>query len=149
MATANAILEASAITTPKGSLSLCYDQLGNKYEVPLYCFSFPSNITSGGLNPDGGNTEEKKDVTGEKEIRIRLCNLGRDLELKVNMEISNKVIELKESIEVKAKENKAEFSKNKMRLFINGREMKDDDKICDFVSGNNELAVIMAMVRNE
>lgn len=149
MATANAILEASAITTPKGSLALCYDQLGNKYEVPLYCFSFPSNITSGGLNPDGTNAEEKKDLTGEKEIRIRLCNLGRDLELKVQMEISNKVSDLKESVEGKAKENKVEFSKNKMRLFISGREMKDEDKICDFVNGNNEIAVIMAMVRND
>jgi len=35
---ANAILEAANITTPNGDLSICYDERGHMYKVPLYCY---------------------------------------------------------------------------------------------------------------
>eukprot|EP01036_Dinobryon_divergens_P045920 gene45920-61381_t len=38
---ANAIIEASNITTPNGNLELCYDERGHQYTVPGYCYTIP------------------------------------------------------------------------------------------------------------
>lgn len=43
---ANAILVASSITTPNGSLEVCYDERGYQYKVPQYCVSNPSELSS-------------------------------------------------------------------------------------------------------
>mmetsp|Transcript_15703 Transcript_15703/g.15049 ORF Transcript_15703/g.15049 Transcript_15703/m.15049 type:complete len:267 (-) Transcript_15703:87-887(-) len=48
---ANAILEASNMATPNGSLELCYDELGRPYRTPLYCIVTPSNIVSPNNSP--------------------------------------------------------------------------------------------------
>lgn len=39
-------LQASSITTPNGSLEVCYDERGYQYKVPQYCVSNPSELTS-------------------------------------------------------------------------------------------------------
>lgn len=44
--TANTILQAADIRTPYGTLEWCYDAQGVEYNIPLYCFSLPSNMIS-------------------------------------------------------------------------------------------------------
>ncbi len=38
--------QAGDIKTPHGTLSMCYDSRGALYEVPMFCYSSPSNILS-------------------------------------------------------------------------------------------------------
>lgn len=45
-ATAQAILDASEIMLPNGSLTNCYDSTGLKYVIPRFCLSYPDNMTS-------------------------------------------------------------------------------------------------------
>ena len=40
----NTVLEAGGLVSPRGSLSVCYDELGTEYRLPNYCFSNPSNL---------------------------------------------------------------------------------------------------------
>ena len=40
---ASAIMEASNISTPSGSLDLVYDELGQAYRVPTFCYANPVN----------------------------------------------------------------------------------------------------------
>jgi len=42
--TAQAIISAISVTLPQGNLSVVYDQLGNKYDIPPYCLSEPVNL---------------------------------------------------------------------------------------------------------
>ena len=42
--TAQAIMSAVDVTLPHGNLSLVYDELGNKYDIPPYCLSEPANL---------------------------------------------------------------------------------------------------------
>jgi hypothetical protein len=51
---ANAVLEASSVTTPNSDMSVCYDELGNRYEVPLWCWSSPVNLSLSGSSASGG-----------------------------------------------------------------------------------------------
>ena len=43
---ANAILQASNMTTSTGYVDECYDELGRLYNVPKYCYCDPVEITS-------------------------------------------------------------------------------------------------------
>lgn len=36
--------KAGNVSTPSGSLSLCYDERGNLYEVPQFCYTNPANL---------------------------------------------------------------------------------------------------------
>jgi hypothetical protein len=42
--TAQAVINAINVTLPLGNLTMVYDELGNKYEIPSYCLSEPTNL---------------------------------------------------------------------------------------------------------
>lgn len=41
---AQAILDGANISVPNGFLTECYDELGTRYQVPIYCLCYPINI---------------------------------------------------------------------------------------------------------
>jgi len=43
---ANAILEASNLSTPSGTLEVCYDERGYEYAIPNYCRLSPNELTA-------------------------------------------------------------------------------------------------------
>jgi hypothetical protein len=47
---ANAILEASNLSTPSGSLEVCYDERGYEYTIPNYCRLSPNELTASSSN---------------------------------------------------------------------------------------------------
>uniref|UniRef100_A0A4X2LE89 Ankyrin repeat domain 2 n=1 Tax=Vombatus ursinus TaxID=29139 RepID=A0A4X2LE89_VOMUR len=50
---AQAILDGASITLPHGSLSECYDELGNRYQLPVYCLAPPVNLLLERSEDDG------------------------------------------------------------------------------------------------
>uniref|UniRef100_A0A3P9NNT1 Ubiquitin domain containing 2 n=1 Tax=Poecilia reticulata TaxID=8081 RepID=A0A3P9NNT1_POERE len=75
---AQAILDGASITLPHGALTECYDELGNRYQLPVYCLSPPVNmIEERSDEPDGDPIPG-----GECQLRLRLST-GRDLRLAV------------------------------------------------------------------
>ena len=46
------IIDSAGVIVAKRDLTCCYDSLGNKYEIPLYCFGPPVNVV-----PDPAGTE--------------------------------------------------------------------------------------------
>lgn len=77
-----------------GALTECYDELGNRYQLPVYCLSPPVNMIEehseepDGSDPDSGaadpSTGSGSDPGsgGECQLRLRLST-GRDLRLLV------------------------------------------------------------------
>jgi len=41
---AQAMLDGAGISLPSGSLVECYDELGTRYSIPVYCLSWPINL---------------------------------------------------------------------------------------------------------
>uniref|UniRef100_A0A8C9X4T1 Ubiquitin domain containing 2 n=1 Tax=Sander lucioperca TaxID=283035 RepID=A0A8C9X4T1_SANLU len=72
---AQAILDGASITLPHGALTECYDELGNRYQLPVYCLSPPVNMIEERSASDAGSG-------GECQLRLRLST-GRDLRLAV------------------------------------------------------------------
>ncbi|KAJ3589885.1 hypothetical protein NHX12_010726 [Muraenolepis orangiensis] len=90
---AQAILDGASITLPHGALTECYDELGNRYQLPVYCLSPPVNMIEehsddpDGSDPDSGATDPSGAAAtaatgGECLLRLRLST-GRDLRLAV------------------------------------------------------------------
>ncbi|CAG5872394.1 unnamed protein product [Menidia menidia] len=94
---AQAILDGASITLPHGALTECYDELGNRYQLPVYCLSPPVNMIEersddpDGSDPDsgaadpaaaGGGGDPGAGGGGECQLRLRLST-GRDLRLAV------------------------------------------------------------------
>uniref|UniRef100_A0A671VNU9 Ubiquitin domain containing 2 n=1 Tax=Sparus aurata TaxID=8175 RepID=A0A671VNU9_SPAAU len=89
---AQAILDGASITLPHGALTECYDELGNRYQLPVYCLCPPVNMIEerseelDGSDPDSGaadpSTGSASDPAsgGECQLRLRLST-GRDLRL--------------------------------------------------------------------
>ncbi|XP_036976289.1 ubiquitin domain-containing protein 2 isoform X1 [Acanthopagrus latus] len=91
---AQAILDGASITLPHGALTECYDELGNRYQLPVYCLSPPVNMIeerseeldgsdpdSGAADPSSGSASDPASG-GECQLRLRLST-GRDLRLAV------------------------------------------------------------------
>lgn len=89
-------MDGAGISLPSGSLLDSYDELGNRYQVPVYCISAPVNLVSSqdGGNPghnasDSPSPESEPYRTGggsaggkvgeEILVKVRLSNLQHDL----------------------------------------------------------------------
>ncbi|AWO99900.1 putative interleukin-12 subunit beta-like [Scophthalmus maximus] len=91
---AQAILDGASITLPHGALTECYDELGNRYQLPVYCLCPPVNMIEersdepDGSDPDSAAADPSTGSAsdpgsgGECQLRLRLST-GRDLRLAV------------------------------------------------------------------
>ena len=141
LATANAICQAAGIITPEGSLTECYDQFGNRYEIPHYCICDPVNLVTGapGSYKREGVTERSRGDPGpETMIRARLY--VDEIELKIKTHENESIDMFKSQIQAAT----VEYTKgdahnaghedlpvepNRMRLFANGRELKETETL--------------------
>jgi hypothetical protein len=90
---AHAILSASNLSLPNGSLELCYDELGHEYKVPTYCFTTPDNISSSRPALDKLENSKKTIIGKPLPLKIRV-NPG-DHNLQIDADTSNSIAELK------------------------------------------------------
>eukprot|EP00960_Hanusia_phi_P073237 767964-Hanusia_phi.AAC.4 len=84
--TAQAIMAAVNVTLPHGNLSVVYDELGNKYDIPPYCLSEPMNLVKDEsseslpvVNETSERNVEQSQEISEVSIRLRLST-GAELE---------------------------------------------------------------------
>ncbi|XP_076042763.1 ubiquitin domain-containing protein 2 isoform X2 [Oratosquilla oratoria] len=81
---AQAIVDSANITLPNGSLTDCYDELGTRYQLPVYCLSFPLNVIQHSPDKDSGNDSGEGSVGGEEvTLKIRLSTTSKDVKLPV------------------------------------------------------------------
>lgn len=84
---ANAILDASSILTPNGTLEVCYDERGYQYKVPQYCYSNPmelttqtTDITPTGVGSGGSSVKGDGGGAGAANLKLRIrINPGKTL----------------------------------------------------------------------
>ncbi|XP_014287607.1 ubiquitin domain-containing protein 1 [Halyomorpha halys] len=81
---AQAILDGANISVPNGYLTECYDELGTRYQVPVYCLSYPINIVKedSGRDSPGENSEPVEGGT-EITLKLRLSSTCQDVKLPI------------------------------------------------------------------
>ena len=73
---------------PNGTLVECYDELGTRYTIPVYCLSLPVNLVSDERGDRDSPAEFSEPVAPaggrELKIRVRISLTGNDIVLIVN-----------------------------------------------------------------
>ncbi|KAJ9580986.1 hypothetical protein L9F63_023835 [Diploptera punctata] len=82
---AQAILDGANISVPNGFLTECYDELGTRYQVPVYCLSYPINIVKEDSGRDSpAECSEPVDGGTEIVLKLRLSSTCMDVKLPVS-----------------------------------------------------------------
>ncbi|KAJ8266781.1 hypothetical protein GJAV_G00134630 [Gymnothorax javanicus] len=119
---AQAILDGASITLPHGALTECYDELGNRYQLPVYCLAPPINMIdeerSESDAPEALPDPPPSSGQGQEcQLRLRLST-GKDLRLGVLT--SDSVLQMKRRLQ--AEEGVVAASQ---RWFFSGRPLGD------------------------
>ncbi|KFP89545.1 Ubiquitin domain-containing protein 2, partial [Apaloderma vittatum] len=78
---AQAIIDGANITLPHGALTECYDELGNRYQLPVYCLAPPINMIEEKGDLETLDIPDPPPNSGhECQLRLRLST-GKDLKL--------------------------------------------------------------------
>lgn len=101
---AQAILDGASVSVPNGYLTECYDELGARYLVPIYCLSYPINIVKEDNGRDSpADYSEPIDGGIEATLKLRLSHTCTDIKLSVyttdTISICKKKLQSQEGIE--------------------------------------------------
>ncbi|CAE1299856.1 Ubiquitin domain-containing protein 2,Ubiquitin domain-containing protein 1 [Acanthosepion pharaonis] len=80
---AQAIVDGANISLPNGTLMDCYDELGNRYQLPVYVLSAPTNLIEEASDSDTIQDPESASPGLELPIKFRLSHSNKDLKLYV------------------------------------------------------------------
>lgn len=155
-ALAEAILEASNITTTGTTIARCYDERGHEYNIPTYCWSDqgPANLKVSKPVPFSEprkNNVTIKNANQEIELKVQVNPGDRNFVIKANT--SNSVAEFKALI---CKESTIKTDKNqstepvretRQRMIFMGKELKNTQYLGDI--GVDAARVIQVFLRKE
>ncbi|RZC37713.1 ubiquitin domain-containing protein 2 [Asbolus verrucosus] len=101
---AQAILDGASVSVPNGYLTECYDELGARYQVPIYCLSYPINIVKEDNGRDSpAECSEPVDGGTETVLKLRLSHNCTDIKLAVystdSISMCKKKLQSQEGIE--------------------------------------------------
>lgn len=144
---ANAIVDASSMTTPNGSLEICYDERGHEYKVPAYCYSNPVEMVNATMQLEiVKKTPSKPIVAKPLHLKIRI-NPG-DYNLQIDSSTADSVLQLKKCISeqaVKESTSIPECDETRQRVFFLGRELNNAQYLGDV--GIDEARVVQVFLR--
>ncbi|CAO2582756.1 Ubiquitin domain-containing protein 2 [Lemmus lemmus] len=81
---AQAIIDGANITLPHGALTECYDELGNRYQLPVYCLAPPINMIEEKSDTETLDIPEPPPNSRHESSQLRLrLSTGKDLKLVV------------------------------------------------------------------
>ncbi|RWS30716.1 ubiquitin domain-containing protein 2-like protein [Leptotrombidium deliense] len=125
---AQAILDGALISLPNGTLLDCYDELGNRYQLPIYCLSAPINLIEGSDSESpSAESEPVNDAKfgGEEiSVKFRISSSCND----VKMSVFSKETVLSAKRKLATIEG---IEPQKQRWFFGGRLLSDKMKIED------------------
>ncbi|XP_064600098.1 ubiquitin domain-containing protein 1-like isoform X1 [Liolophura sinensis] len=121
---AQAIVDGASISLPNGTLMDCYDELGNRYQLPVYVLSSPTNLIEDVSETDTAVDTENSSPGTEIPIKFRLSHTNKDLKLFVRT--TDTVMKLKKRIG-----DEQGIEPSKQRWFFSGRLLNDKLRVVD------------------
>lgn len=133
--TAAAIVKAAGLSLLQGLMSVTYDELGYRYELPPFVVCEPVKYGEGVL------TREQSRDYEETVYRLTLRASGYP-DFKLTVSASETVAGLKEAF---AQANGV--TAQRLRLFVNGREMKSERRVAHYPVSDD--IVLMTVLRSD
>ena len=107
-----------------GTLMDCYDELGNRYQLPVYVLGTPTNIVEDTSESDAGQEPDNSPPGQEIVIKFRLSTTNKDLKLKVRT--TDTVLKIKKRLFELEK-----VDPSRQRWFFAGKMLNDKLRIED------------------
>lgn len=109
---------------PVGSLTECYDELGNRYQLPVYCLAPPVNLITERSEEDlSDNPEPPTTQKKEFQLKVRLST-GKDLRLSATM--ADSIRQLKKQLQTQE-----DIDAANQRWFFSGKLLTDKTRLLD------------------
>lgn len=155
---ANAILEASNIITPNGSIDVCYDERGHQYKAPLFCYANPIELTderamAATVAKQWSSKTIKVIEPAPLSVKVRV-NPG-DFNMLIGASTTNTVAEFKKMVQDKSIERQVEkqqtsessplCDENLQRIIFMGRELQNTQILGEV--GLDESRVVQVFLR--
>ncbi|KAG9275328.1 ubiquitin domain-containing protein 1a isoform X1 [Astyanax mexicanus] len=122
---AQAIVDGASITLPHGSLTECYDELGNRYQLPAYCLAPPVNLILERSDIDVSENAEQQEKKEKEEFQLKVrLSTGKDLRLSVSM--ADSICQLKKQLQVQE-----DIDAANQRWFFSGKLLTDKTRLQD------------------
>ncbi|KTG39492.1 hypothetical protein cypCar_00002333 [Cyprinus carpio] len=115
-------LKAAAVAID-WSLMECYDELGNRYQLPAYCLAPPVNLVSECNDHNLSENSELQEKEKEFQLKVRLST-GKDLRLSATM--ADSIRQLKKQLKVQEDIDTAH-----QRWFFSGKLLTDKTRLQD------------------
>jgi len=143
---AQAILDGAGVSMPNGSLVECYDELGTRYAIPVYCLSMPINLvtlvhddavdSSGRIGEKGFHPDTP---AHESEPVIEGGDLGPEVKLKIRISLTESdcriVMHSGQTIAAAKKKLTGQVDKmvdpSRQRWYFGGKLLSDKMRISD------------------
>lgn len=107
-----------------GTLMDCYDELGNRYQLPVYVLSAPTNLIEDSSETDTNTDPDSSGSPGvEVPVKFRLST-GKDLKLVVRS--TDSVLKVKKQIQ-----SEEGVDASRQRWYFSGKLLQDKVKIED------------------
>ncbi|KAM9773656.1 ubiquitin domain-containing protein 1 [Syngnathus typhle] len=121
---AQAIVDGASITLPHGTLTECYDELGNRYQLPVYCLAPPVNLISERSDDDHSDSPQLP-VAPKKEFQLKVrLSTGKDLRLSASM--TDTIGQLKKQLHAQE-----DIEAAHQRWFFSGKLLTDKTRLQD------------------
>lgn len=122
---AQAILNGANISLPNGTLMDCYDELGNRYQLPVYVLSLPINIVKEENAIEVTSTEEQQTTSPGVEVPIKV-HLSTGKEFKLTVFSTDTILSIKQQIQTIEGVNSS-----RQRIFFSGKLLGDRVRVED------------------
>mmetsp|Transcript_38511 Transcript_38511/g.39196 ORF Transcript_38511/g.39196 Transcript_38511/m.39196 type:complete len:236 (+) Transcript_38511:156-863(+) len=145
---ANAIVDASNITTPNGNLELCYDERGYEYKVPLYCYANPTEVVASTVQLDVIKKTPPKTPIVEKPLHLKIRVNPGDYNLQIDTSTTESIAQLKKQIlDQTCKESSTIpiCEESRQRIMFLGKELQNTQLLGDI--GIDEARVVQVFLR--
>lgn len=153
---ADAILQASNITTTGSTLSQCYDERGHEYNIPSYCWSSegPPDLTKKTLTTESKQRFNKDTIANaDKDLVLKVQISPGDRNFTVSANTSNSVAELKRLI-CEASTTKSERNtctepvlETRQRIIFMGKELRNAQYLGDIgLDGERVIQVFLRKI---
>lgn len=115
---AQAIIDSANIILPRGFLNDCYDELGNRYQIPIYVLAKPINMrksTTGSDEKDSAGVDDDSDNL-KKALKRSKKKENNDLDLDEDEDDDDEDNDVFNMDDMNIQKTKSNFFRNKLRF---------------------------------
>ena len=117
------VLKACKIKFIQKSLQICYDELGNKYDLPMFIINDPESYAA--VKPESQVMEDKN-----IKVTLQYLNVLKPIEINLRSPVTDL---RRNAVQVVKDADGFDEAKDSVKLLYQGKMFKEDGKVGSFV----------------